>query len=470
MPLDWDSLPLLADTLHGQRVEIEGWIAPFEPAPRHSYFMLVPDMTCCVGCRPSDPARCLEVFAEQPIAAPAGSVRLAGMFQRLIDDPAGWKYQLRQAVVLGAARPKSGVVEVSRRAFVAMGAALPLGSLPRPSLPWRSAAAGMGEDEARRMLAGMVTVDVHSHSGGILRFSANSGFADVAGDMKSGAMAAICLAAVADAPAIKVQDGRIQAFREPDPGELYGWSKRAFTRVNALIKNQGLRRIERASELLPTQSAAPGVIVAAEEVDEPRAFLERLQEAHAGYGLRHLQLTHYRVNELGDFQTGAITHHGLTEFGAEVIRACNQLGIVVDVAHGTFDLVKRAAEVTTRPLVLSHTSLAAKPGPRSRQITADHAKLIAGTKGVIGIWPPQEIFKDMTGYATGFARLVDVVGVDHVGLGSDMRGLTGPSVFDDYASLPRLAAALSTRGFSDEEIGKLLGGNYRRVFAQSVGA
>jgi membrane dipeptidase len=56
-------------------------------------------------------------------------------------------------------------------------------------------------------------------------------------------------------------------------------------------------------------------------------------------------------------------HGGLTDFGAEVVRACNRLGIV-DTAHGTYDLVKRAAAVTTKPLVLSHTSLSLTPGAR----------------------------------------------------------------------------------------------------------
>ena len=51
--------------------------------------------------------------------------------------------------------------------------------------------------------------------------------------------------------------------------------------------------------------------------------------------LRHLQLTHYRVNELGDIQTELPVHNGLTDFGAAVIRRCNQVGLVVDVAHGT---------------------------------------------------------------------------------------------------------------------------------------
>lgn len=472
MKLDWAQLATpLADRIDGEWIEIEGWIAPFEVEASHSYFLLVQDMSCCIGCRPG-PEECIEVFAATPIARQGGRVRLAGTWRSLTDDPAGWRFQLRDAVLLGLASQKRGVVEVSRRAFVAMGAALPIGlpGLSHPSLPWRHAAAGIGEDEARALLAGMATVDIHSHAGRILRFSNTDSYADVAGDMRQGNMAAICLAMVADGPALQVlPDRRIQANREPAPGELYSWSQRVLARIDGLIAKQGLNVVTRAADLEAARGARPAIIISAEGADFLDSSIERLAEYHGKHRLRHLQLTHYRVNTLGDIQTEAPVHGGLTDFGAEVIRACNRLGIVVDIAHGTYDLVKRAAEVTTRPLVLSHTSLAAKPGPRSRQINAAHAKLVAGTGGVIGIWPVSEIFKDMAGYAAGFARMADAIGVDHVGLGSDMRGLTGPSLFDDYASLPRLAAALSARGFNNEEIGKLLGGNYRRVFAKSVG-
>src|SRR6476661_4661526 len=84
--------------------------------------------------------------------------------------------------------------------------------------------------------------------------------------------------------------------------------------------------------------------------------LERLEEAHRR-SIRHVQLVHYTPNDIGDFQTGAITHQGLTEFGAEVIRACDRLGFVCDVAHATDDMAKRAVKVATKPLLLSHTAV-----------------------------------------------------------------------------------------------------------------
>ena len=135
------------------------------------------------------------------------------------------------------------------------------------------------------------------------------------------------------------------------------------------------------------------------------------------------------------------------------------------MAHGTYDLVRRAASVTTKPLVLSHTSLSNNPGRYSRLISPEHARVIAATGGVVGVWPPASVFPSLAAMAAGVARMVDVVGIDHVGLGSDMTGLVGPSVLPDYDHLPRLAEALIGVGFSVDDTGKLLGGNYTRVFA-----
>jgi membrane dipeptidase len=132
--------------------------------------------------------------------------------------------------------------------------------------------------------------------------------------------------------------------------------------------------------------------------------------------------------------------------------------------------VKCAASVSTKPLILSHTSLTARPGPHSRQISAEHAKAIAGTGGVIGVWPIIDIYPNTQAMAAGMARLADVLGVDHVGLGTDLRGLVGASAIKDYNELPLLAEALLGAGFSPRDAGKILGGNYAWVFAASMAA
>ena len=113
---------------------------------------------------------------------------------------------------------------------------------------------------------------------------------------------------------------------------------------------------------------------------------------------------------------------------------------------------------------------AAAPGPRSRLIAPDHARAIASTGGVIGIWPPASIFPDLPALAVGVARMSDVVGVEHVALGSDMNGLVGPSTFASYRDLPALADALFQHGFNADDVRRILGGNYARVFRASLGA
>ena len=86
---------------------------------------------------------------------------------------------------------------------------------------------------------------------------------------------------------------------------------------------------------------------------------------------------------------------------------------------------------------------------------------------MIGIWPVQTV-ANVSSYAEAFARMVNVVGIDHVGIGTDQLGLLGPSSMPSYADLPQLAAALRTK-FNEIETAKLLGGNYRRVFEACLG-
>jgi membrane dipeptidase len=355
-----------------------------------------------------------------------------------------------------------------RRAFIG-GGALFCASVALPG----SAAAQAGLAEARAALNGALTIDIHSHAGRIIgrrNITERPPYAPVAAPMREGGMAVICFTIVADTPTLELTaERRIVATRDPAPGELYEWSRDGFARLHGLVQEQGLHVITGIADLSDTPKRGPSIIVASEGADFLEGRIERLEEAFRQQRLRHLQLTHYRPNELGDIQTVAPVHGGLTAFGAEVIRQCNRLGIVVDIAHGTFDLVKRAAAVTTKPLVLSHTSLANRPLPFSRLISPNHARLVASTGGVIGIWPPSTIFPDIAALAAGIARMVDAAGIDHVGLGTDMSGLTAPPTFASYRQLPDLAAALMARGFNAAEVRKLLGGNYARVFAATLG-
>lgn len=178
---------------------------------------------------------------------------------------------------------------------------------------------------------------------------------------------------------------------------------------------------------------------------------------------------HYTPNDIGDFQTGAITHRGLTPFGAEVIEACHRLGFVCDVAHATEDTVKQAVKVATKPLLLSHTALAGShamgPTPlRGRQVSRDHARAIAETGGSIGIW---HFFPSLEKYVEGLKEMADVVGIDHVSIGTDQQ--VRPGSLQDYGQWVQLIAAMLRGGFTPEEASMIAGGNYMRIFRVAVG-
>jgi membrane dipeptidase len=209
--------------------------------------------------------------------------------------------------------------------------------------------------------------------------------------------------------------------------------------------------------------------------------LGRIEEVYAR-GLRHLQLLHQeddRVAPLGDTNTAVAHLGGLTPFGAEVVRECNRLGIVVDLAHADHATVLGALSVATRPLVVSHTSLDSWTGSnarmaemmRPRLISAEHARVVADAGGVVGVWT--KMAQTPGEAVASIAAMVDAIGVDHVGIGSDtdlLSSRAGQSTAHAWATqteglLPTLVSEMERQGWSPDDIAKVGGGNYARVLA-----
>src|SRR5689334_24604906 len=315
-----------------------------------------------------------------------------------------------------------------------------------------------------------ISVDVHTHGGKTGITSKSPPNDDLANAMRAGSLAVACLADVPDGPVLgRDPEGVLAALRTPEPGELYRHHLERLAWMDEMVANHGLRRALSAADLEAAHKAGqPAIIADVEGLDFLETTLERLEEAHQR-GIRHVQLVHYTPNDIGDFQTGAITHNGLTPFGAEVIRACHKLGFVCDVAHATEDTVKQATKVATKPLLLSHTALSESPamGPtplKGRQISRDHARAIAETGGSIGIW---HFFATLDKYVEGLKEMVDVVGIDHVSIGTDQQ--VNPGSVQDYAQWVQLVAAMLRGGFAPDEAGKIAGGNYLRIFKTAVG-
>lgn len=335
-----------------------------------------------------------------------------------------------------------------------------------------TAAAQTAENTAAALdvLRKSISVDVHTHGGTTGITSKAPPNDSIATGMRAGSLAVACLADVPDGPILgRNPAGVLGALRTPETGELYKYHLERLDWVDEMVASHGLRRALSAADLIAAHAAGqPTIVSDVEGLDFLEGKLERLEQAHQR-GVRHVQLVHYTPNDISDFQTGTVTHKGLTSFGAEVIRACHRLGLVCDVAHATEDTVKQAVKVSTKPLLLSHTAIAGSPamGPtplKERQISRDHARVIGETGGAIGIW---HFFPSLEKYVDGLKEMVDVVGVDHVCIGTDQQ--VTPGCLQDYSKWVHLVAAMLKGGFTPQEAGKIAGDNYMRIFKSAVG-
>jgi membrane dipeptidase len=326
----------------------------------------------------------------------------------------------------------------------------------------------VSDPELARIVDAVIGVDMHSHSGGVHFRSAPN--VNLAQQMRQGRLTAVCLGHTGDGPVIRRgPDNRVTTVRDPRPDELWQHTRARLDVLDQMVRAQGLRRVLKVGDLEAAhRDRTPAIVQSIEGCQFLDGRVERVAEVYRR-GVRQLQLVHFLRSELGDNQTESPDQGGLTPLGRQVIAECNRLGIVVDTAHGTMPFVEQAAAVCRTPLLLSHTSVTRRPAPLSRLISREHATVIAKTGGVIGVWGVAPTFDTLPAFVDGIARAVDAVGVAHVGLGSDVGGASR-NVWPDYAAFPMVVELLRQKGFSPEEIGKLVGGNYVRLFNASVKA
>jgi membrane dipeptidase len=193
-------------------------------------------------------------------------------------------------------------------------------------------------------------------------------------------------------------------------------------------------------------------------------------------GCRYMTLTHSRTLPWADSATDEAKHGGLTEFGEEVVREMNRMGMLVDLSHVSPDVMRQAIAVSKAPVMFSHSSaLAINDHPRN--VPDDVLKLLPENGGVVlvnffskFIVPTEELqaneeargsIHDVVDHIEHIAK---VAGFDHVGIGSDFDGVPRlPVQLDDVSTYPLITQELLNRGHSAEDIHKILGGNMLRV-------
>ena len=283
----------------------------------------------------------------------------------------------------------------------------------------------------------------------------------IVSDMRQGHLTGAFFALIADAPLLKPGPKGMTINRKYSPGE--GWTeyKQQLKGLKAAYANLSIPFSTDLSTLSPKQDGPMGYL-AVEGGDFLDGQLNRVEEAYQD-GVRCIQLVHYAPNDLGDLQTYEASFNGLSTFGKDVVKKMNELGMAIDVAHASLPTTKAVASLTKSPIILSHSILQMEADRpiALRAISPEHAKLVAETGGVIGAWP-SGFNKSFEEYVDNIKRLVDVVGINHVGIGTDMSANFNP-VMTSYTQFPQVAEALKSKGFSDEEVGKIMGGNAKTV-------
>ena len=258
--------------------------------------------------------------------------------------------------------------------------------------------------------------------------------------------------------------------------------------------------------------AAVLTIEGGHQIDDDLAVLRMYRRM----GILSMTLTHFRSNNWADSSTGKPEHNGLTDFGKDVVREMNRIGMIVDISHVSDKTFYDVLEVTTKPVIASHSSCYSL-SDIPRNMKDDMFRALAKNGGVVGVnfgssflsqkdaealrqsiernnnrepnlsgaeldrYSAQEYKvsgddRPSLGNATledaaeCIDHIVKVAGIEHVGIGSDFDGVPSvPKGLEDVSKMPALTEALLKRGYRESDIQKIMGGNFLRVIRQVVG-
>ena len=190
--------------------------------------------------------------------------------------------------------------------------------------------------------------------------------------------------------------------------------------------------------------------------------IDRLFDA----GFRMMAPTHFFDNDIGGSAHG-VEKSGLTDKGKEMIRRMESKRMIVDVAHASAKTIDDVLAIATRPVFVSHSGVRGTCD-NQRNLSDELLNGIARTGGVIGIgyWDTAVCGTDAQAIARAIRYAANLVGVDHVGLGSDFDGAVKTPF--DTSGLVQITDALIAEGFSDEDIGKIMGRNVLRLLIQNL--
>jgi microsomal dipeptidase-like Zn-dependent dipeptidase len=241
----------------------------------------------------------------------------------------------------------------------------------------------------------------------------------------------------------------------------------AAKRDNAVTESDGkLQAVDKAQQLDALLAARQkdrstvGAMLTIEGLHNLEGKLENLNRLYDA-GFRMAGFTHFFDNELGGSMHG-LKKGGLTPFGRDILRRMEAKGMIVDIAHLSHAGVAEVLAMAKRPVVSSHGGVQATCKV-NRNLTDDEVRGVAKTGGVVGIgyWEGAICSTDPRAAAKAMKHVRDLVGIQHVALGSDYDGAT--TVRFDTSQLAQVTQALMDEGFTPDEIRPVMGENALRV-------
>lgn len=305
---------------------------------------------------------------------------------------------------------------------------------------------------------------------------------DLLSEMKKSGLSAICMTFAVDRPQLT------------EPGQAYERFTNGLDAMDVFLKNNNMTRSLNLKDLKKAhKQQKPTVIQAVEGGHFLEGKIERLEMSYKR-GLRLLCLLHDAQPSvpIGDIYTDPPKYNGLTEFGINVIKECNKLGILIDLTHCNNDAINGALKASSKPVFISHTGLDTQLGTdekfakmmKPRLISKEQAKIVADAGGVIGVWT--HLAESPLAYVQNVRAMIDVVGIDHVCIGTDTK-MAKPYTPNNATNVSKQNERVGERtngawqnqtegfyyavvgemlkaGFLEAEIAKVGGGNFCRIF------
>ena len=307
--------------------------------------------------------------------------------------------------------------------------------------------------------------DTHSHSA--MRFNDSS---CLRCELTQSGVSLLSWALVADGPFIqRMPNGGIQVNFKANPEQFREAFNRMLKGMQRRIRAENLQLALNPDDIDKALQGQLHIVLSTEGAQYLGGDPLHLDVVYA-QGVRQIGLGHFVEGDLLDIRTEAPKLGGLSELGREVIRRCNALGILVDLAHATDQAVAQALEVSQQPMLWSHSAITRQATDwRSRNnhvmsISLANAKVLAQRGGVVGIWPSRFNFDDPRAYVAALGEAVAMIGEDHIAFGTDMQGLAPAStMMTTYSGMREVVNSMLASNMPESTVRKLAGENYARL-------